>query len=381
MRLTLLALVLLAAVARVVANTITDDSPVPPVGALGGPSIALDDVQLERWKRGRRLFDRDMKPEDGLGRPDLNGDSCRACHQDPVIGGAAGLDLNVFRFGRDDDGRQPLHGSSGRQIGSRLRNPLVPGREDHDPRADVFETRNPTSLFGLNLIDGIPEHAILAQEDPDDADGDGIRGVARQVDVGGRREVGRLGWKAQIPRLEDFLHDALGEELGLTTVDNGRGFGVFADADGVPDPEFAGQDFDDLLFYLQHLAPPPRRGSTDPAVAWGETLFTHVGCATCHVPSLPGADGPVPLYSNLLLHNIHPADFRGVAEPGAGVGLYRTPPLWGVRHTAPYLHDGRAETLEAAILAHHGEAARVRAAYVALPATDRKALLAFLEDL
>ena len=89
----------------------------------------------------------------------------------------------------------------------------------------------------------------------------------------------------------------------------------------------------------------------------------------------------MPLYSNLLLHNVMPAGFRGMAEPGAGVGLYRTPPLWGVKHTAPYLHDGRAETLEQAILQHAGEAQVSRDGFVALSAADREALVLFLQDL
>jgi CxxC motif-containing protein (DUF1111 family) len=89
----------------------------------------------------------------------------------------------------------------------------------------------------------------------------------------------------------------------------------------------------------------------------------------------------VPLYSDLLLHDVMPAGFRGMSEPGAEVGLYRTPPLWGCRHTAPYLHDGRAADLAAAILAHDGEAAGVVASYLALTQDDRAALLAFLADL
>jgi CxxC motif-containing protein (DUF1111 family) len=89
----------------------------------------------------------------------------------------------------------------------------------------------------------------------------------------------------------------------------------------------------------------------------------------------------VPLYSNLLLHNVMPTGFRGMAEPGAGVGYYRTPPLWGIGDTAPYMHDGRAEDLDAAILAHDGEAAGVRSNYEALTPAAQQALILFLEDL
>jgi CxxC motif-containing protein (DUF1111 family) len=89
----------------------------------------------------------------------------------------------------------------------------------------------------------------------------------------------------------------------------------------------------------------------------------------------------VNLFSNLLLHNVMPSGYRGMAEPGAGVGMFRTPPLWGIKDTAPYMHDGRAETLSAAILAHDGEAAGVRDALLQRVQADRDALLRFLEDL
>jgi CxxC motif-containing protein (DUF1111 family) len=130
-----------------------------------------------------------------------------------------------------------------------------------------------------------------------------------------------------------------------------------------------------------NLAPPPRAGGTDPAIPQGEALFSTIGCATCHIPTLPGAGGPVPLYSDLLLHDIHPAEFRGMAEPDAPVGMYRTPPLWGVRDTSPYLHDGSATTLEDAILRHGDEALNARTNYEQLTAGEQDALLLFLEDL
>ena len=146
-------------------------------------------------------------------------------------------------------------------------------------------------------------------------------------------------------------------------------------------------DGNDLLFFLSNLAQPARGGSTDPMLAQGQALFTSVGCAKCHVPTLQGANGPVSLFSNLLLHNVAPVGFRGMAEAasgmgtGADVGFYRTPPLWGIRHTAPYMHDGAAETIEQAILSHFGEADMVRTNYENLIQSDKDALLHFLEDL
>jgi CxxC motif-containing protein (DUF1111 family) len=367
-------------------DVVVPSSAPPPssigIGALGGPTSALDEVALLRFVRGRQVFDRDFHDVDGLGAPNLNGDSCRACHQDPVIGGAGPLELNVSRFGFDNGGQGPFTDLPGGQGLSKLRPPYVPGREEYDPQtADVFEQRQTPPLFGLGLVDTIPSWEITANEDPHDLNGDGIFGVARVVNIGGGREIGRFGWKAQIPRLDDFLRDAMANELGITTADDGRGFALLSDGDGVADPELGAVDHGDLLFFLQELAPPARGGSQDPAVAEGEALFASVGCATCHVPALDSPSGPVPLYSNLLLHDVMAAGFRGMEEPGAPAGVYRTAPLWGVSKTAPFLHDGRAETLTDAILQHAGEASGVVAAFEALAQADKDALILFLEDL
>ena len=373
----------LLVISGVNAEIIDDDTPVPPVGAMGGPDRVLDANELEQWIRGRKVFDRDWTQAQGLGTPDLNADSCRSCHQTPIIGGAGGLDVNVMRFGMDNGGAGPFQDLPGGQVASKLRRPDTPGRDEADPQADVFEQRQTPNTLGLGLIDTISDAEVLSHEDPNDNDGDGCRGVARMIDIAGVPEVGKLGWKAQVPTVSDFLRDALGGETGITVPDDGRGFGMLSDADSIADPEISTDDFSDMLFFAVHLAYPPRGGNTDPQVLVGEALFNTVGCAVCHVPVLQGSGGPVPLYSDLLLHDIYPDDFRGTADLGtpAGVGFYKTPPLWGVRVTAPYLHDGRATTLEDAILLHQDEAQQVTAAYQALSEEEQDALLLFLSDL
>lgn len=349
-----------------------------PGGGLIGRLVGSD----VDFAAGLALFDRNFSASEGLGAPEMNADSCRACHQDPILGGAGGLELNVSRFGDDGGGTLPFMDLPGGQGLSKLHPPSTPGREEYDPlTATVFEQRQTPTLLGAGLIDAIPEVVILANEDPSDSNGDGIFGVARMVQVGGSTEVGRFGWKAQVPRLRDFVNDAMKGELGITTPDDGRGFGLLADGDPAADPELSAQQVTQLFHFLDNLPRPARGGSTDPEVLVGESLFQSVGCATCHIPTLPSHKGPVPLYSDLLLHNVMPSGFRGMAEPGADVGFYRTPPLWGIRDTAPYMHDGRASDLSAAILAHDGEAAGVVQNVFALSPQDRAALLAFLGDL
>ncbi len=359
------------------------DAPVPATGAFGGPSRMLDTAEIDQWKRGRAQFDRNFHKSDGLGTPELNADSCRACHQDPVLGGAGGLELNVSRFGSDAGGAGPFVDPVGGQGLSKLRPPYVLGREEY-PKAttDVFEQRQTPALFGSGLIESIPDAEILLRDDPLDLDGDGIAGRARRIDTGGPAlEVGRFGWKAQVPNIADFIRDAMANECGITTPDGGRGFALVADGDGVADPELTQAELDDMDFFLAHLAPPPRGGSADPLVSVGEVLFETVGCADCHVPSLMGSGGPVHLFSDLLCHQVMAPGFRGMVEPGAEAGVYRTPPLWGVIHTAPYMHDGRAETLSDAIASHAGEAATSATNFDALSAADKNALILFLEDL
>ncbi len=347
------------------------------------PALLPEGVEDDpRFQRGKELFDRAFHRADGVGAPEMNADSCRACHQDPVIGGAGPLEVNVSRFARDFNGAGPFTDLPGGQGLSKLYPPHEEGREEYVPsEADVFEQRQTPSILGDGLIETISEAAILANEDPGDSNGDGVFGVARRISVLGGTELGRFGWKAQVPSLRDFVLDAMFGELGMTTPDDGRGFGQRSDADLSNDPEILDSQVDDMTFFMQNLPAPARAGSLDPMVAAGELLFDSIGCAVCHVPELQGTMGPVPLYSNLLLHNVMPADFRGMSEPGAGVGMFRTPPLWGIKDTAPYMHDGRGEDLADSIMHHFGEAAASRAAFIALTSSEQDALILFLEDL
>lgn len=353
----------------------------PDATRLGGPIPGLSAFELGSFKRGRAVFDRAFHRSSGLGTPMMNSDSCRGCHQDPVLGGAGGLELNVSRFGFDDNGAGPFMNLPGGQALSKLHPPYIPLREECPDGADVFEQRQTPSTLGLGLVSEIEDAVILANQDLTDSNGDGVFGVARMVDVNGVMEVGKFGWKAQLPIITDFGRDAMFGENGITTPDDGRGLTPNSDGDSTSDPELSVDDFRDLKTFMRNLVPPARKGSTAPEVAAGEILFTQVGCAVCHIPSLPGPSGPVNLYSNLLLHDVMPVDFRGMAEPGAGVGLYRTPPLWGISDTAPYMHDGRGEDLDGAIRAHFSEGEDARVSYEGLTPEQQAELIAFLEDL
>lgn len=357
-------------------------SPPGAPGTEGGPVQGLTREEYRTWLEGRALFDRNFGTDVGLGAPEFNADSCRACHSDPAMGGAGPLEVNVSRFAHNNGGAGPYMDLPGGQILGKLRPPLFEDRENYPPEADVFEQRQTPSLLGLGLLETISDATILAGQDLTDADGDGIFGVARVQTVLGQPEVGRFGWKAQIPLLEDFVRDAMGNEIGITTFDDGRGFAIASDADAVADPELSEDDVDLVAFFMQNLAAPKRDGGAGTGlVDRGEELFVELRCDRCHTPSLPGSKGPVNLFSDLLLHDVMGPGFGGMSEDGAPSGMYRTPPLWGIEDTAPYMHDGRASTLENAILLHGGEATFSSAAYLALTPGEQGALIAFLEDL
>ncbi len=376
------------------AGLLPPDEPVPERGEFGGPWRELSPDEVERFERGRRLFDRDVGTSEGLG-PRFNGDSCRACHFEGTVGerevrglsgqldvfftGGAGPEgLNVVRHGTLLDSGDFIEPEGGTLIHRFLTAPNA--RNEPDPAANVFELRQAPPIFGMGLIDLIAEQEVVALADPDDANGDGISGRVHRVS-GGR--LGRMGWKSQVPSVSEFVRDALSVELGLTLPDQpGLTFGVAVDDDDVPDPEASLDEMLDLAFFISMLAPPPPT-STDPALeAEGATLFTDVGCDGCHVPQLSdGAGLTIAAYTDLLLHDVAPDGFRGVADGMAGPREFRTPPLWAVSKTAPYLHNGRASTLDEAIVSHEGEARAVRDAYLGLTSAERSALLAFLRSL
>ncbi|MEQ8272674.1 MAG: di-heme oxidoredictase family protein [Deltaproteobacteria bacterium] len=352
------------------------NAPVPAPGEYGGPAAALTGADAEQFVRGRKIFDDDTKLGAGLG-PTFNGDSCRACHFDPVIGGSGPLGLNVMRHGYVDNGvfTPPANGTMAHKIASDPEQ-----RPPAEEQASVFEMRQTPPLFGLGMIDRISEVNIIGNEDPMDVDGDGIRGIAHVLPDG---RIGRLGWKANVPSLAEFSRDATSNEIGLTVPEDATSpFGFLTDEDDVADPEITQPELDDLTFFMENLAPPPRVNATDAAVVRGEMLFDSVGCTGCHIPTLQDEDGnDVPLYSDLLLHDVAPPNAVGIADGMASIRHFRTSPLWGLRDTAPYLHDGSATTIEQAIAAHEAEADAVRMNVEMLSAQERADLLAFLESL
>ena len=255
-------------------------------------------------------------------------------------------------------------------------------------------------VFGLGLLEAIPESTILALADEDDQDGDGISGKANYVwDVQKNRlSLGRFGWKANQPTLIQQVASAYHDDMGITTSllpkESSDGQSQY-DGRG-DDPELNDEILDVVTFYVQTLAVPARRDLDDPVVQRGEELFESAKCSGCHIPTLEtGSLSEVPEVSNqtihpytdLLLHDMGPGLADNRPDFLASGSEWRTPPLWGIGlvkvvngHTN-FLHDGRARGLLEAILWHGGEAAQSREAVQGMSASDRDALIAFLESL
>jgi CxxC motif-containing protein (DUF1111 family) len=242
--------------------------------------------------------------------------------------------------------------------------------------ANVTSVRNAPPLFGSGLIDAIPDDVIRAGAVPR---GDGVRGTPNLVRGPDRRKrVGRFGWKADTATLEQFVAEALRGELGVTS--------PLAPAiplpletstrcpGASPDPEAEEDVVAALTAYVAALpAPRPRR--SHPA---GAAIFKETGCAACHVPTLTAGRREVPLYSDLLLHDMGRTLDDQFVQGSAGGRDWRTAPLWGLADRTRYLHDGRATSLEAAIRAHEGEAAAATRRFRALSPEQRRSLMEFL---
>ena len=287
----------------------------------------------------------------------------------------------------------------------------------------AYSVRLARPLIGLGLLEAIPEADILAHADPTDCNNDGIKGIPNIVydPEDGTMKLGRFGWKASKASVTHQVAEALLLDIGVTT-------SVFPSPDCGPmqsacqaaaagKKSLADSDLHQLVTYMREVAVPPRGAAenislTDPQVIRGEGLFASIGCVNCHVPNQhTGTTAPflemqnqnIHPYTDLLLHDMGPdlAD-DGMGEYAAKPSMWRTAPLWGIGlcdevasgfqddptlnpapNQAPchYLHDGRAASLLEAVLWHGGEAAGVKTRVLALPASDRAALVAFLQSL
>jgi CxxC motif-containing protein (DUF1111 family) len=357
----------------------------------GDPLPGLTRPERDAFNRGKGQFNNVFTPQTGLG-PLFNSTACGECHEEPAAGGS-GDEVEVHATAFRDGICDPLVEEGGPVIQQdatpALKQALGIDKEPFPPSASARAARTSPVIFGRGLLDAVPDSVILRYADPDDRDHDGISGrINRFVD--GR--LGRFGRKALVPTLDEFNNGAYAAEMSVTnpavaTEETIGGQPIPPGVDPVADPEITQEALDLTNAFVRFLAAPtPLRLGRDGER--GRAVFSEIGCAACHVPTLRTGNSPVAAlrnkevtaYTDLLLHDMGPdlADIcLGLATPSE----FRTEPLIDLREQPRFLHDGRAATLEQAIEAHGGEASAARDKFTALPPSDRAALIAFLKSL
>lgn len=393
-------------------------------GVTQGFAWLVSPSEQELTAEGRELFIHEWTPNDplsgdgdGLG-PVFNANSCVACHAQGGAGGAGENKHNVRAFSILPNRNDPnmyggvVHANataehlfeSDEQVLQLY--PIIPEGvtvvgncqvrlEDFNPVE--FEEINTPALFGVGLIDEISDWSIrrnawgqslsaLGKEFQGDFEA--TMGKVRVLPDG---RVGKFGWKAQFATIEEFVATACAVEVGLSNSYRQQDQpGKFtSDTDAADD--MTSHQLDSLTTFCLTLERPRLIPPADSAglrkVMRGRQVFAEIGCAECHTPDLGGVQG---IYSDLCLHRLSDPDHNGyVREPEvplpSGVPAldeWKTPPLWGVADSAPYMHDGSALTLEAAIEAHGGDAQHTRQRYQeGISKHDRDSLIAFLKAL
>jgi len=333
----------------------------------------------------------------GLG-PRFNSDSCASCHSQPAIGGTSpftnpevavatkdGAKNAVpffvtasgpvrearFKFNPDgtrDGGVHDLFTITGRvdAIGCSIAQP------DFNAAAasNNLSLRIPTPVFGAGLIEAIPDSTIIANKNANLAAKRALGISGHENREGNTGTITRVGWKAQNKSLEIFSGEAYNVEQGVTNelFQNERDETPGCVFNGIPEdhtgfdgatPTDAPSDAVKFAIFMRFLAPPTPVPDTA-SIANGRTLFNRTGCAFCHTPTLATgssssaalSNGPVNLFSDLLVHNMGPGLADNIRQGSAGPDEFRTAPLWGLGQRIFFLHDGRTSDLLQAIRAH-----------------------------
>ena len=276
-----------------------------------------------------------------------------------------------------------------------------------------FSARVTPQLVGMGLLEAIPEAAILAKEDINDANGDGISGRANRITdpATGQTRLGRFGYKAGTVSVKHQVAAAFNSDMGvMTSLMPNPDCGSAQTNCGSSGSELSDAHLNNLVKYVSTLGVRPQRNINDAAVQRGETQFANIGCAGCHTPSYvtspyhPLAElrsQTIKPYTDMLLHDMGPEMADNLGEGQASGSEWRTAPLWGLGLSAcvtggvtnagqgaqvctpvhSYLHDGRARSIEEAILWHGGEGQASKNAYQSLSASQKQDVLRLLESL
>ncbi len=268
------------------------------------------------------------------------------------------------------------------------------------PANAMFSPRLAPPVYGLGLLEAIPESDLLLIEDIADSNGDGISGKANYVwnQETQSTTIGRFGWKANSATVMTQSAGAYNNDMGVTNplfpVESSYGQ---TNGDSLSDdPEITQQIINDVAIYCRTLAVPAARNLDDVEVVRGYELFEAANCVACHTPrhvtgNFPGipaiSNQTIYPYTDLLLHDMGDDLADGRQDFLANGNEWKTRPLWGIGLTGivnghtNFLHDGRARNIEEAILWHGGEAQNSKTYYTNLARKDREALVAYVNAL
>jgi CxxC motif-containing protein (DUF1111 family) len=362
--------------------------------------------QVERFKQGDALFDFVFREPDGLGPLYIRA-ACASCHEGAARGPGAVQKMSAV----EPDGVTPAPDQSSLPWGHTARPYLAAGAQtpiappDGEPTVKLSRRLGPP-VFGRGYIEAIDDAEIERVEAAQAAQGGPVSGRINRVTFhsqanpdqpfhdhveGEAGVIGRFGFKARVATLDDFTADAYQGDMGVTSPLRPV---ELPNPDGLADDAKLGADValdtvNAVADYMRLLEMPDREQDPGP----GLDLFARAGCAACHAPSLKTrADYPIPelagidapVFTDLLLHDLGDDLADGLADESATSREWKTAPLIGIRHLTAYLHDGRAPTVEQAILLHDApgsEAAASVEAFRAMPYEDRAALIDFVHSL
>ena len=359
-------------------------------------------LKPKQFNAAKDTFNEREEIKDGLG-PVYNAQSCGECHQNPVSGGISQVvELRCGHY----DGQNFVEPPGGSLVHSRAINAAIQERVPDGMEVRAF--RSSLNTLGDGFVEAIDDFTLIAiaASQPELTKGKIAGQVIRVplLEATGVRRVGRFGWKDQHASLVSFSADAYLNEMGITsqflTTENksmGRPVAAF---DTVPDPENV-EDVETFARFMRSTKAPPRDEelAATPDARSGSQLFDDIGCAICHVRSIPTAPAgtvinggtfvvPAALgnkvihpFSDFLLHDVGTGDGIVQNGPQSTMDKLRTPPLWGVRTRDRLMHDGLSLSFNEAILRHAGEANFVINKYTRLSDVEKKQLIAFLASL
>ncbi len=421
------------------------------------PAVAKSAPDLATFATGQFDF-KQIHTVPRLG-PLFNATSCTGCHSQPSIGGSNSVINqirvrdnpipgpvqifavdNLLRNGPQSQGGTPIFaaGMQAEPLGCQMTAPgcQLSACQQEEAWNTTFSTSLPTCdpssanfasggncvvghatlpVFGDGLVEAVADQTLiqLAQDEPQS-----VQGVVKMVTENflSTAHVGRFGWKDDHAFLRGFAGDAYLNEMGITNPDNPTDtsdcalgetqYGVALEDTGLEDP--GGPDgkanVDRFADFIRALAPPPTIPQNSSA-SRGKTLFSQLGCAGCHTPSLTTASNPASLippstggtpvsstvnkalakktfhpYGDFLLHSMGSLG-DGTTSGSAGPTMMRTVPLWGLRAKSIFLHDGRAGDIPTAISLHDGQGKAAAVAFQALSASQQEDVVNFLGTL